>query len=183
MRAIPRLIALALITSAAPVSAQAIPASQFATVMQSVAGEQLTIEYSRPKARGRQIVGGLIKWDKVWTPGADWATTFETSSDLTVNGEFLPAGKYSVWLIPREGARWSFILSREARVYHVAYPGEENDALRLEVELEETYPMENLTFQFPEVEQRDAVLAYHWGTGRIQLKLHIGAIETDSAGS
>ena len=183
MRAIFRLIALAVLTSAAPVAAQAIPASQFATVMQSVAGETLTIEYSRPKARGRQIVGGLIKWDKEWTPGADWATTFETSSDLTVNGEFLPAGKYSVWLIPREGARWSFILSREARVYHVAYPGEENDALRLEVELEETHLMENLTFHFPEVEQRDAVLAYHWGTGRIQLEIHVGGMETDSTGS
>lgn len=182
MRSIRGIFVLVGLLGAAPAAAQAIPASQFATVMQSVAGERLVIEYSRPKARGRQIVGGLIKWDKVWTPGADWATTFETSSDIAVNGEPLPAGKYSVWFIPREDEAWSLIFSREARVYHVAYPGEEKDALRLAVELEETHPMENLTFHFPEVEQRDAVLAYHWGNGRIQIAIHVGAMETDAEG-
>jgi hypothetical protein len=63
----------------APVMAGAqIVASERALVAQVVDGTRLTVDYSRPRARGRtNIYGGMEKWGRAWTPGADDATTLE----------------------------------------------------------------------------------------------------------
>ena len=57
----------------APAGAQ-IMASERAMVAQTVDGTRLTVDYSRPRARGRtNIYGGMEKWGITWTPGADGA--------------------------------------------------------------------------------------------------------------
>ena len=57
-------------------------------------GTKITMEYSRPRARGRNPLFGTraVRWDEVWTPGANWATTFETTKDMTLNGRRVPKG-------------------------------------------------------------------------------------------
>jgi hypothetical protein len=56
------------------------------------------------------------------------------------------------------------VFSHAADVYHTPYPGEDQDALRLDVRVEEGPPVEALMFYFPVVEGKDAVLHLHWGT-------------------
>ena len=62
----------------------------------------ISIDYGSPSVRGRKIWGALVPFDKIWRAGANEATTFETDKDLIVEGEKLPAGKYSVFIIPNE---------------------------------------------------------------------------------
>jgi len=98
--------AATLLSSAAgaPAAAQ-IRGSEAGTVSQTLDGTTIAMAYSRPSARGRDLFGALVPWDVVWTPGANWATTFETDRDVRLNGIDVPAGKYSVWMIPHEAAR------------------------------------------------------------------------------
>lgn len=146
--------------------------SQAAAVSQRIANTEITITYSRPVARGRELFGALIPFEQVWNPGADQATAIAITRDVTINERSLPAGKYSVWAIPgRE--QWTMIFRRAADVYHTPYPGEAQDALRVEARPEQGAHMEALSFYFPIVEGKDAVLRLHWGTTIAPLSIRV----------
>src|SRR5579864_100375 len=73
---------------------------------QSVSGminkANITIAYSSPSVKGREIWGGLVPYDSVWRAGANEAITFETDKAIEVAGKQLPAGKYGFFLLPRK---------------------------------------------------------------------------------
>ncbi len=77
-----------------------------------VNGATITIDYSSPAVRARQIWGALVPYDKVWRAGANEATLFETDKDITVEGKPLKAGKYSLYAIPGE-KEWTIILNSQ----------------------------------------------------------------------
>jgi len=136
--------------------------SQHATVMQAIGATQVTIVYNRPGARGRTLFGELVPWGKVWCPGADEATTIAVTRDVLVAGQRLPAGKYSIWAIPGP-AEWTVIFSKAADVFHIPYPGPDQDALRVTVKPQAGPFMEALAFYFPAADADGAVLNLHWG--------------------
>lgn len=146
--------------------------SQAAAVSQRIANTEITITYSRPVARGRELFGKLVPYDDVWNPGADQATAIALSRDVHVNDHPVRAGKYSLWAIPRPGT-WTLIFSTAADVYHTPYPGETHDALRLDVAPERGPHMEALMFYFPLVEGKDAVLRLHWGELIVPLSIRV----------
>ncbi|HTM02275.1 MAG TPA: DUF2911 domain-containing protein [Vicinamibacterales bacterium] len=146
--------------------------SQAAAVSQRIANTEITITYSRPVARGRALFGALVPYDEVWDPGADQATAIAVSRDVRINTAPLAAGKYSLWAIPRAD-RWTVIFSKAADVYHTPYPGEAQDALRLDVRPEQGPHMEALTFYFPTVDGKDATLRLHWGETMVPLSIRV----------
>ncbi len=152
-------------------TAQAIPFSQRGLVSQTVAFTEITIAYGRPVARGRALFGGLVKWDTLWHPGADSASRIAITHDIELEGHPLAAGEYTLWLIPREHAPWTVILSRAAHVFHTPYPGPDRDALRFEVEVEQGAHMETLAYYFPVVNRDEAILRIHWGTMIVPLRI------------
>ena len=136
--------------------------SQSGSVSQTIANTELTITYDRPVARGRELFGGIIPYGEIWNPGANDATAITLSRAVTINGNRLDAGKYSIWAIPGE-PEWTVIFSRAADVFHQPYPGEEHDALRLTIAPTTGDYVETLAFYFPVVEKKDAELRLHWG--------------------
>jgi len=85
-------------------------ASPPATATGKVNGATITINYSSPGVKGRQIWGALVPYDKVWRAGANAATIFETDKDIKVEGKELKAGKYSLYAIPGE-KEWTIIFN------------------------------------------------------------------------
>lgn len=137
--------------------------SQEAMVMQRVANTDLTITYSRPAARGRELFGALVPWGRVWHPGADQATAIAITRDITISGQPLAAGKYSLWTVPT-AETWTIIFSSAADVFHTPYPGQARDVLRLTVTPEAVPHTELLTWDFPLVDGKDTTLRLRWGT-------------------
>ena len=86
----------------------------------------------------------------------------------------LAAGKYSIWAIP-DPDEWTLIFSRAADVFHIPYPGEAHDALRLKVKPQaEAGPfMESLAFYFPAADTGGALLNLHWGETIVQVPLAV----------
>ena len=169
-----RLAAVALL--AAPLLPADLPAQQlaspFGTVSQRVDSTVMTVEYYRPSMRGRAIFGRLVRWGDLWTPGANWATTLEVNRDVVLEGQPLPAGKYSLWMIPGPDS-WIVTLSRAARRFHVQKPGPEDEQLRVTVRPDSGPPVELLAFSFPEVTREGATLLFSWAATRIPLHLQI----------
>lgn len=150
-------------------SGNPIPKSQQARVEQHVANVRITIEYSRPVARGRRLFGGIVPYGVVWDPGADAATTIQFSGDVELENHPVSKGTYSIWAIPG-AAEWTFILSRAARVFHEPYP-EGRDALRLKLTPRAGPHMETLGFYFPVVDADSAVLDLHWGETVVPIRV------------
>ncbi len=80
------------------------------TATGTVAGSTITINYSSPAVKGREIWGGLVPYDKIWRLGANEATTFQTSKDIMVEGKKLPAGTYALYALPTQN-EWTFIFN------------------------------------------------------------------------
>ena len=96
------------------------------------------------------------------TRSADSAALFSTSTDLTVAGSRLPAGKYAVWMIP-EREDWSVIFTSAQPVFHLRLPKSEDEVLRVKVKSRSAEHMETLGFYFPMVDADSAMLNMHWG--------------------
>src|SRR5258706_3830594 len=77
-----------------------------ATASAKIAGATISIDYSSPSVKGRQIWGALVPYGKAWRAGANEATIFKTDQAIRVEGKSLPAGEYSLFAIPRE-KEWS----------------------------------------------------------------------------
>lgn len=84
--------------------------SQYATVSQTVGVTDMTIKYHRPGVKGREIFGKLEQYGKVWRAGANNATSFEFSQDVTIAGTALKAGRYEFFVIPTEN-EWTVIFN------------------------------------------------------------------------
>lgn len=144
--------------------------SQPAEVGQRMGSTELRVVYSRPMARGRELFGELVPYDSIWNPGADDATRIEISEDVLIEDELLPAGKYSLWAIPRP-EEWTLIFSNAHDVFHIPYP-EGEDVLRLDVEPQDAPShMESLSFDFPMADQDSARIRFHWGELMIPLRI------------
>ena len=162
---------LALVVALTTVSVHAQKASQHGTVSQRIGDTEVTIEYNRPVARGRELFGKLVPYGKIWHPGADEASHITFSTAVKVNGQPLAAGTYSLWTEPNPG-QWTFIFSRAHPVYHQPYP-EGQDVLRLQVTPRTGQHMETMAFYFPIVDGKRAELDLHWGVTIVPLVLEV----------
>jgi len=85
------------------------------SVQATIGGGSLQIVYSRPSLRGRVAMGGvLVPWNQVWRTGANAATRLTTSTDLTVAGQKIPAGAYTLFTLPRPTG-WTLIFSKQTK--------------------------------------------------------------------
>src|SRR5258707_10963886 len=94
-------------------------------------GKTITVDYSSPRAKGRKIYGGLVPYGEVWRAGANEATTFVTTTDLMVGGTHVPAGNYTLFVIPDKD-KWALIISKKTGEWGTAYPGPSEDLARIE---------------------------------------------------
>jgi hypothetical protein len=104
-------------------------------------GSKITINYSSPAVKGRVIWGDLVPLGQVWRAGADDATTFTTEKDIIVEGNKLPAGTYSFFIIPGE-TESTLIFNRVAKQWGAYSYDSKEDALRVSVPSLQTSTME-----------------------------------------
>lgn len=162
------LLAGALACASVPLDAQ-VRASERATVVQTSDGTVFTLNYSRPRARGRsELFGKVVHWGEVWTPGANWATTLEVSKDVALDGHPVKKGKYSVWFVVRPD-RWTVILDPRFQRYHEERPDSTAQQIRWEVSPSDDAFTEILSWSFPEVRPDGTVLHFQWGTKRVAI--------------
>jgi hypothetical protein len=143
--------------------------SQPARVTQRMGPTEMTVVYNRPVARGRDLFGALVPWDSIWNPGADEATRLEVDQDILLDGQLLPAGRYSIWAVPRPD-EWTLVFSRAWEVQHRPYP-EGQDALTLRIRPQAASHMESLAFYFPMADVDSAMLVLHWGETMVPISI------------
>ncbi|WP_136483075.1 DUF2911 domain-containing protein [Cognatitamlana onchidii] len=74
--------------------------SPFSKVEQKVGLTDITLAYSRPGVKDREVFGNLVPYGKVWRTGANKNTIITFSTDASVFGSTLKAGSYAIFTKP-----------------------------------------------------------------------------------
>jgi hypothetical protein len=95
-------------------------------------GVAISIEYSQPSVKSREIGKDIAPYGKVWRTGANEATVFEVDKAVKVEGKDLPAGKYGLFTIPGK-EEWVIIFNKTWQQWGAYKYAEGEDALRVKV--------------------------------------------------
>jgi hypothetical protein len=114
-----------------------------------------------------------VQWNEVWTPGANYATTLETSRDITLDGHAVPKGNYSVWMVVRKSGPWTFVLDPRAKLFHMEHPDSTSTQIRFDVRPQTGPFTEALTWSFPDVRSTGATLVMSWATTRVPIDVGV----------
>lgn len=158
---------LFLVPAALPLAAQTPPAlklprvSQHMVTTQTVGLTDITVDYSRPAVKGRAIWGALVPYDQVWRTGANDATQITFSDDVTINGQPLPKGAYSLHTIPGKDS-WTLAFNKVAKQWGSFSYDKAQDGLRVTVKPEKASFEELMTIGFPQVTSDSAVVTIRW---------------------
>lgn len=99
----------------------------------TIGSATVAIQYGAPSVKGRVVWGDLVPYNEVWRTGANEATFVDLSSDVTVEGQELKAGRYSLFTIPKSSGKWTVIFNSEWDLEHGHFQyKQENDVLRVE---------------------------------------------------
>ncbi len=171
----PAILALCLVSILPDTAPAQIRASEVGSVSQVVDGTKITVEYSRPRSRGRSRIFGtpVAHWGETWTPGANWATTLEVSKDVTLNGQPVLKGKYSVWMILAETGDWTTVLDADFHRFHMDPPDSTANLIQIPTPVDQAPSIDVLTWSFPELRVDGGTIAMQWGTTRATLQLKV----------
>jgi hypothetical protein len=159
------------------VNAQDLPKpSPKGEIEQIVGLTEFEVEYSRPSANGRKIFGELVPFGKVWRFGANASTTFETSDDITIGGQKLAAGTYSIFALPGEDNNWDIIFNSDLEGGISAYD-KEKDVVRITVKAIENSFTETFTLNFDDIKVSSANLAMLWENLRVNIPIGVNTNE------
>jgi hypothetical protein len=135
------------------------------TARATIGAATFSVDYGRPLARGRTLLGNVISYDRVWRTGANAATQFTTSAPITLAGLSLPAGKYTLWTVPhlrgvdlivnRQTGQWGTEYNRARDLGTVAMKSDSVDP-----------PVEKFTIAIESSDPRHGTLVMSWGTFR-----------------
>ncbi len=130
----------------------------------TVDGADVTVTYGRPYMRGRAIFGRLVPYGRVWCPGADEATTLDSTRELQIGDLIVPAGPHTIWILPTS-TRWTLVVSKEPSGFHTNYNASA-DLGRIELTKRTLdTPVEQLTFSVaPDPSARGGLVAMAWET-------------------
>ena len=147
-------------------------ASQHATVTQRIGITDITINYHRPLANGRQIWGKLAPYGQVWRAGANENTTITFADPVTIEGQPLEKGTYGVHMIPGEN-QWTVIFSKNSTSWGSFAYKQDEDALRVNVKPQATELHDALAYDFDDLKSDSAVVTMRWDKVAVPFKVHV----------
>lgn len=153
---------LALLSLPFMANAQDLPAtSPSATLKQRIGLTDITIEYSRPSAKGRRVFGDLVPYGQLWRTGANHCTTVEVSGNVSIGGHELPGGKYSLFTVPNEGA-WELVINRNTDLWGTEGYNKDQEILRMKVPARPAPSTETFCIAFENLGMDRGDLVFRW---------------------
>lgn len=155
-------------------------ASQHAMVVQRIGITDITINYHRPLANGRQVWGKLVPYGQVWRAGANENTTITFSDPVTIEGQPIEKGTYGLHMIPGEN-QWTIIFSKDSNSWGSFSYKQDADALRVNVKPQAAGDNNALAYDFDDVTPDSAVVTMSWAKVSVPFKVHVNVNEIVTA--
>ena len=156
--------------------------SPAATVTQTIGISTVTVNYSRPSVKGRQVWGNLVPYgwnvqpfgaanEAPWRAGANENTTIQFSHDAKVEGQDVPAGVYGLFYVINQDNTGEVILSKDSRSWGSFWYDPKHDQLRAKIQLKDIAPTEMLTYDFSNLTKTSAELNLNWEKKQFPVKI------------
>ena len=157
-------------------------ASPAQKIEQTVGLTDVTLEYSRPHKKDRDIFGGLVPFDKLWRTGANKNSHITFSDDVEIGGGTLKAGTYAIFTIPRIGT-WEVMFYTDTENWGTP---ENWDASKVAATIivkssELPMTMESFTMMFNDVKSDSADLSIMWDKTMVNVPIKFGTDKAVSA--
>jgi hypothetical protein len=146
--------------------------SQHAVVAQRIGITDITVNYHRPLANGRQIWGKVVPYGQVWRAGANENTTITFTDPVTIEGQSLDKGTYGVHMIPGEN-QWTVIFSKASSAWGSFSYKQDEDALRVTVKPQAAEFHDALTYDFDDVKPGSTVVTLRWEKVAVPFKVAV----------
>jgi hypothetical protein len=135
------------------------------TVRSSIGDASIVIDYSRPLARGRTLLGNVIPFGQVWRTGANAATQFTTSAPVRLAGIQLSAGTYTLWTVPRQNGV-DLIVNGQAGQWGTQYDRSRDVGTARMQSTTLSTPVDQFTISIAANDARRGTLSLEWGSFR-----------------
>ena len=139
-------IIAATLVSSVPAMAQQKRVSPHETASTQVGAGRVMLVYGRPYSKDpkgtdmRKIWGGVVPFGQVWRTGADEATLLITEQPLDVGGTTVPAGAFSLYVLPMEDGSAKLIINKQVGQWGTEYD-ESKDLARVDLKKSATDKM------------------------------------------
>lgn len=157
-------------------------ASPAATATQTVGISTVTVKYSRPAVKGREIWGNLVPYgwnaqsfgpgrEAPWRAGANENTVIELSHDAKVEGQAVPKGTYGLFFVINKDNTGEVILSKDYKSWGSFWYDPQHDQLRSKIQLRDIANTELLTYDFINLTKNSAELVLNWEKKQFPVKI------------
>jgi hypothetical protein len=135
------------------------------TARAEIGAARFMVDYGRPLARGRVLLGNVVPYNYVWRTGANAATQFSTSVPIVLGSVRLPAGMYTLWTVPREQGV-DLIVNSQTGQWGTGY-NRNSDVGRTAMATKALgAPVEKFTITIVPTDAKHGQLVMEWGTFR-----------------
>jgi len=156
--------------------------SPHATLKARAGLTDIEVDYSRPGVRGREIFGGVVKWNEIWRTGANESTKISFSTPVKFGGQDVPAGKYALYTIPGQG-EWTVILSKDTTLWGSDKYTADKDAVRVKAKpMTLAEQVETFTLGVAHVTDDSAILVIEWDKTLVPVKISLDTTQNVLAG-
>lgn len=146
-------------------------ASSAQTLIQEFGLGQITVKYSRPNIKGRNISTDLAPNGEVWRTGANNATVITITEAITMEGNQVAPGEYALFTIPGKD-EWTIILNKETKQWGAYSYKQSEDVLRFKVKpVKLNDRVETFNIAFNNVMLNTARLDLLWGNTRVSINM------------
>jgi hypothetical protein len=135
------------------------------TARAAIGAASFSVDYGRPLARGRTLLGNVISYDRVWRTGANAATQFTTSAPITLAGLSVPAGTYTLWTVPHVRGV-DLIVNKQTGQWGTGYSRAQDLGTGPMKSASVNPPVEKFTISIEASDARHGTLVMTWGTFR-----------------
>ncbi|MFN5630016.1 MAG: DUF2911 domain-containing protein [Bacteroidota bacterium] len=142
------------------------------TIKQNFALSEITVEYSRPSAKGRVVFGDVVPFGSIWRTGANSSTKITFGEDVKMEGKNVSAGTYAVYTIPNKDS-WEIMLYKDLTLGgEVSDYKIENEVARVKV-APSAMPLktETFTINFADITPTSVKLEMIWETTKVSVNL------------
>ncbi len=146
--------------------------SPLQTVKQNFGTSDVSLEYSRPSAKGRKVYGDVVSFGTIWRTGANGSTKITFTDDVKVEGKDVKAGTYAIYSIPNEG-NWDIMLYKDTKLGgNVDEYKAENEVLKVNVKTTKvTEKVETFTVNFNNITATSTTLELVWENTKVPVQI------------
>ena len=139
------------------------------TINANVGAAQIWVDYSRPSTRGRRVFGANgVLGDTIWRTGANAATQFRSNVPLTIAGQTLPAGMYTLWTVAIPG-QYQLIFNTQVGQWGTEYHAD-RDLVRVPLQATQLpQPVDRFTIAVDPASGNAGVIHFRWDTTDLAL--------------